>query len=174
MNRKNFIFLFAPIGVAFGITVFIYLSIFISKAIGVPKVFDVIPSVPGYLYTIIGTTLLILFLPIFILGIIYLNRRGAVGQSETLRVNGIYKYTRNPMYIGISMTIIGIGLLLRNTGVIIGGIVWFCITYIQCKREEPELTNRFGNEYLEYKKRTPMFIPKLKLIIKNAFSKKVK
>jgi protein-S-isoprenylcysteine O-methyltransferase Ste14 len=145
----------------------------ISKAIRIPKVYDIIPSAPGYLFIILGITLLILFLPIFILGIIYLNRRGAVGQSDTLRVNGIYKYTRNPMYIGISMTIIGIGLLLLNTGVIIGGFVWFCITYIQCKREEPELTNRFGNDYIEYKKRTPMFIPNLCLLIKDTFFNKM-
>ncbi len=32
--------------------------------------------------------------------------------------------------------------------------------------EEPELEKRFGKEYLEYKKRVPMFIPKIKIKIK--------
>jgi len=50
------------------------------------------------------------------------------------------------------MTIIGIGLILLNTGVIIGGLMWFFITYIQCKREEPDLKKRFGKEYEAYKK----------------------
>jgi len=171
MNKKDLKFIFAPLGVAFGITLFIFFSIVISKTLNIQRITDLIPFIPNYLFVILGIILLILFLPIFILGIYYLNRRGAVGQSETLRTNGIYKYTRNPMYIGISMTIISVGFILLNTGVIFGGLIWFGITFIQCKREEPELLERFGKAYSEYKRRTPMFIPNIFLLIKNIFKK---
>jgi len=63
------------------------------------------------------------------------------------------------MYIGVSMIIIGLGFILLDTGVIIGGILWFIITFFQCKREEKELLERFGKEYIKYKKSTPMFLP---------------
>ena len=161
MNKKELKFIFAPVGVAIGITVFITLSVLISNKLHIQKLSELLPFLPNYIPVSIGIGILLLFFPIFIAGIYYLNRRGAVGQSDTLRTNGIYKYTRNPMYIGISMVIIGIGLLLLNTGVVLGGIVWFIITFFQCKREEKELLERFGKEYVNYKKRTPMFLPNI-------------
>jgi protein-S-isoprenylcysteine O-methyltransferase Ste14 len=171
MKRKDFKFIFAPIGVAFGIALFVSVCIFVSRLLGITKLSEIIHFIPGSIFIIIGIIILIFFLPIFILGIYYLNRRGAVGQSETLRTNGIYKYTRNPMYIGISMTIIGIGLILLNTGVIIGGLMWFFITYIQCKREEPDLKKRFGKGYEAYKKNTPVFIPNIRMLMSDIFKK---
>jgi len=159
MDKKEFKFIFAPVGVAIGITIFITLSIFISKKLNIQKLSELISFVPGYIFISTGIGILLLFIPIFIAGIYYLNRRGAVGQSDTLRTNGIYRYSRNPMYIGVSMIIIGLGFILLDTGVIIGGILWFIITFFQCKREEKELLERFGKEYIKYKKSTPMFLP---------------
>ncbi len=109
--------------------------------------------------------LLVIFLPVFISGIYFLKRRGAFGQSERLVVNGVYQYARNPMYVGISMMICGTGLLILNTGVLIAGIAWFVLSSIQCKREEHELENRFGDQYRSYKNQVPMFFPKARSIL---------
>jgi protein-S-isoprenylcysteine O-methyltransferase Ste14 len=171
MNKKEFKFIFAPIGVAFGITMFVSVSILISKALNIQTITEFISFIPAFIFRVLGVVFLSIFLPIFISGIYYLERRGAVGQSDTLRTYGIYKYTRNPMYVGISMTIIAVGLILLNTGVIIAGVIWFCITFIQCKREEVDLLNRFGKEYKDYKRRTPMFLPNISLIIKDIIKK---
>ncbi|MCX6089198.1 MAG: isoprenylcysteine carboxylmethyltransferase family protein [Candidatus Atribacteria bacterium] len=100
-----------------------------------------------------------MWLPIFLSGIYYLGRRGAVGQSEQLIIQGIYRYVRNPMYSGLSLTILGVGLLLNSTGVALTGLLWLAMTFVQCKREEKELTERFGSAYVEYKNTTPMFLP---------------
>jgi len=166
MDKKELKFIFAPIGVAVGITVFITLSILISKKLHIQKLSELFSFIPNIIFISIGIGVLLSFFPILIAGIYYLNRRGAVGQSDTLRTNGIYKYTRNPMYVGISMTIIGMGFILLNTGIIIGGVLWFIIAFFQCKREEKELLKRFGKEYIDYKKGTPMFLPAIPLLIK--------
>jgi protein-S-isoprenylcysteine O-methyltransferase Ste14 len=167
-------FIFAPLGVAIGISVFIFFSTAISKTLNIQSISALFPFIPKIAFVTFGIILLVLFLPIFIAGIYYLNRRGAVGQPSTLRIHGIYKYSRNPMYIGVSMTIIGIGFIILNAGVILGGLLWFLITFIQCKREEKELFVRFGNEYKSYKYNTPMFLPNFAALLSNVANKRGK
>ncbi|OGC18585.1 hypothetical protein A3J90_05635 [candidate division WOR-1 bacterium RIFOXYC2_FULL_37_10] len=119
----------------------------------------------------IGFLSVVIFLPIFLLSVYFLGRRGAVGQSPILTTNGIYKYVRNPMYSGVSFTLFGLGLLLNKTAIGLTGLTWFCLTYFQCKREEKELTERFGEEYTNYKNNTPLYMPKFDLMLKGFFKK---
>jgi protein-S-isoprenylcysteine O-methyltransferase Ste14 len=167
MKKSQFKFLFAPVGVAIGITLFIRFSILAANALHMRSLRHLVPFIPGPALVGSGIFLLAVFLPVFIAGIYYLNRRGAVGQSATLRTRGIYGYTRNPMYVGISMILCGMGLVLLNTGVFAGGLAWFLVTYIQCRREEPELLKRFKKEYAAYKEKTPMFFPDFGLMIRD-------
>jgi protein-S-isoprenylcysteine O-methyltransferase Ste14 len=167
MNKAQFKFVFAPLGVAMGITLFIWFSIMAANALHIRSMRHLLPFIPASILIGLGILLLVLFLPIFFAGIHNLNRRGAVGQSSTLRTNGIYHYTRNPMYAGISMILCGTGLILLKPGVLAGGLIWFLITFLQCKREEPELMQRFKNEYVNYKKKTPMFFPDFGLMIRD-------
>jgi protein-S-isoprenylcysteine O-methyltransferase Ste14 len=172
MNKRNFKFIFAPLGVAIGITVWITLAIFVCGKLGISTLTETFNVIPYAVFLSLGIILIIIWFPFFILGIIFLGRRGAVGQSDTLRKHGIYKYIRNPMYSGISFTIFGIGLILNNTGVSIAGIIWLILAFIQCKREEKELKVRFKEEYVDYMKRTPMLVPNIKLILKDFLVKK--
>lgn len=174
MNKKNrkFILILAPMVVVIGITLFITLSIFISNKLGMGKLTDIFNIASRMIFALLGVILVIIWLPVFILGIYFLGRRGAVGQSDILIENGIYKYVRNPMYSGISLTIIGMGLILNETGVCLAGIIWLIICFVQCKREEKELKVRFKENYVNYKDKTPMFIPNIKLMIRDLFFKK--
>jgi 2-iminobutanoate/2-iminopropanoate deaminase len=54
---------------------------------------------------------------------------------------------------------------LVNLGVSLAGLFWLLICYFQAKREERELEKRFGQGYLDYKSRTPRFIPNFKEMI---------
>ena len=129
---------------------------------------------PKYVLTMVGILSIITFLPIFLLSVYFLGRRGAVGQSPTLMTNGIYKYVRNPMYSGMSFTLFGLGVLFNKTAVVLTGITWLCLTYFQCKREEKELTKRFGAQYISYKNNTPLYMPKIDLMLKDFFEKDTK
>lgn len=159
MNKKDLKFIFAPLGVATGMTVFISLCILLTRRLGITGLKESFHFIPDPLFFIAGLLLTAVFFPVFISSIIFLSRRGAVGQAIKLRTWGIYKYVRNPMYSGASFTITGTGLMLNNTGVVLAGLLWLAMTCIQCKREEKELLLRFGKEYERYRRTTAMYIP---------------
>ena len=73
--------------------------------------------------------------------------------SNNLAVRGIYKYTRNPMYVGFLLWLLSFGILLRNPVSLIV-IVLFVIymNMFQITPEENTLEEKFGEEYIKYKK----------------------
>ena len=81
-----------------------------------------------------------------------------------LITTGLYGCIRNPMALGLLLLLEGLGFYFGSLSLIVFfaplPIVLYAI-YIKAV-EEPELALRFGREYLEYKKRVPMFIPRLK------------
>ena len=169
MNKRDIKFILAPMGVAIGISVFVSLSVFVTSKLQIPSPSELLPFRPRPLIVAVGIIYIAAWLPIFISGIVALNRRGAVGQSATLRTTGIYQYVRNPMYSGISNTILGLGLVLDQPGIILAGILWFLLIAFQCMREEKELTQRFGEEYLRYKDSVPRFMPRLGSMVADLF-----
>lgn len=171
MNSKDLKFILAPFGVAIGISIFTFIYVLITRKFGIVNLHKVLSFMPQYVLIIIGILFIITFMPMFILSVYFLGRRGAVGQSSRLTINGIYRYVRNPMYSGVSFTILGLGILLNKTAIALAGITWLCLTYVQCKREEKELAEKFGKDYVNYKNNTPLYIPKFDLIIKDLLRK---
>jgi protein-S-isoprenylcysteine O-methyltransferase Ste14 len=79
----------------------------------------------------------------------------------TLVDSGPYRYARNPMLTGVFLLLFGIGFAIKSLSL----VVLFTPLYVLAnvwelkEIEEPELIRRLGDEYLEYRKRTPMFVP---------------
>jgi len=76
---------------------------------------------------------------------------------------GTYKYTRNPMMLGAWLMLIGEALILHSL-ILLFFTIFVCVPggiLFVIKYEEPDLEKRFGNMYLEYKKKVPRWIPKL-------------
>lgn len=73
-------------------------------------------------------------------------------KTSALVTDGIYRYTRNPMYLGMAFCIAGIGIGLGSllTLVVLPVFVWL-ITHIQISIEEQALEKLFGAAYREYK-----------------------
>lgn len=73
-------------------------------------------------------------------------------ESNSLVMNGIYTFTRNPMYLGFLLWLFSLGVLLRNPISLIA-IVLFVIymNIFQIIPEENILEEKFGKEYLKYK-----------------------
>lgn len=82
--------------------------------------------------------------------------------TQKLVVYGPYRYCRNPMITGVFFTLIGESLVFHSPNILIWAGIFFLIntTYFLLK-EEPDLYKRFGDEYLEYKRNVPRWIPKL-------------
>jgi len=80
-----------------------------------------------------------------------------------LVVSGPYAYARNPMLSGIFLLLFGLGFAFQSISLLfIFTPLFITINVAEIKMiEEPELEMRLGNDYLDYKRRTPMFFPKL-------------
>ena len=84
-------------------------------------------------------------------------------RTKKLIVQGPYKYTRNPMLFGTFVFYVGLALLLNSYSALIVPIVFILYMVWHVKKyEEPTLYNDFKEEYIEYKKRTPLLFPKFK------------
>ena len=82
--------------------------------------------------------------------------------TQRLLITGPYTYCRNPMALGTTLFYLGIAIWLRSISALGLGLVYSVGILIYIKLiEEKELGERFGSEYLEYKKRTPFLIPGL-------------
>jgi len=76
-------------------------------------------------------------------------------ETNKLVTSGIFKYSRNPMYLGMLMIIISTSIFYLNIYSILTPFLFvFWINKFQIKREEIFLTEKFGKEYLSYKNKT--------------------
>jgi protein-S-isoprenylcysteine O-methyltransferase Ste14 len=73
-------------------------------------------------------------------------------EASKLVVEGVFRYSRNPMYASLLLVLIGWGIWLGspNNIVILLLFVWY-ITIFQIKPEEEALTSLFGEAYEEYR-----------------------
>ena len=85
-----------------------------------------------------------------------------VAPTERLVIGGAYRYVRNPMYVAVLAAIFGQGLVLGRL-VLFGyalvvaiAVVGFVLGY-----EQPVLAERYGQEYEEYRRAVPGWIPRL-------------
>ncbi|GFP31911.1 hypothetical protein HKBW3S42_00217 [Candidatus Hakubella thermalkaliphila] len=78
-----------------------------------------------------------------------------------LVTTGLYRYVRHPQYGGLILLTVG---MLIQWPTLITLLMWpiLATAYFRlARREERELEERFGEEYLEYKASTPAFFPAL-------------
>jgi len=77
----------------------------------------------------------------------------------TLVTDGIYAFVRHPQYLGFLL--LTLGMLVQWT-TLLTALMWpiLVVLYYRLARdEENEMDKRFGKEYLEYRRKVPMFIP---------------
>lgn len=75
-------------------------------------------------------------------------------KASSLVTTGIYRYTRNPMYLGLVIALLAWGIALANgmTFLIIPLFMWYLTEY-QIKPEEDAMQKLFGDAFSEYKKK---------------------
>ncbi|MFT4764911.1 MAG: protein-S-isoprenylcysteine O-methyltransferase Ste14 [Oleispira sp.] len=72
-------------------------------------------------------------------------------QSSSLVTSGIYQFTRNPMYLGMLLVLLGWADLLDTILAYSGAMIFFVyISLFQIKPEEEILTQKFGEDFLQY------------------------
>jgi protein-S-isoprenylcysteine O-methyltransferase Ste14 len=109
-------------------------------------------------YTYTGISLIIAGLTLAILGAGMFRRADTPVQpfqkSTTLVVHGLFRYSRNPMYLGLLLILLGTAILLGSLSPFLVIPVFFVIIregYV--KHEERFLEELFGEAYRSYKQR---------------------
>jgi protein-S-isoprenylcysteine O-methyltransferase Ste14 len=81
--------------------------------------------------------------------------------TQHLVVEGPYRVVRNPMITAVLGVLAGEAILFGSVGIAIWCAVFVAINWAYFALvEEPGLERRFGDEYREYKRRVPRWVPR--------------
>lgn len=123
---------------------------------GAADYFYPLPILFRPLSMIIGLPLLAIGLVIIVSSVVRFKRANTNPEpwkpTTAIVANGIYRYTRNPMYVGMTLIYLGVTFAINS--------IWFlpflivvlmAIHYGVILREEAYLERKFGEEYSNYK-----------------------
>ncbi len=80
---------------------------------------------------------------------------------RTLVVGGMYAHVRNPMILGVIVVVVGESLALSSWPIFGFAVFVFALNTVYfIYSEEPGLEKRFGEEYREYKRNVPRWLPR--------------
>ena len=90
---------------------------------------------------------------------------------QKLVTEGIYRFVRNPMILGVLFMLIGETVFFGSWSLLIWTLIFGVANtlYFQFS-EEPRLAKRFGKDYLDYRRNVPMWIPRLKSWVRGTAS----
>jgi len=86
-----------------------------------------------------------------------------IEPPKQLVTTGLYRYVRNPIYVGALIIIVGYFLWFKSIWMFAYAVAFFLFVHmLVILYEEPTLRGKFGAEYENYCKSVPRWIPKLK------------
>ena len=133
-------------------------------AVGLGRLFP-LPITAGALPLIFGWVVLAVGVALDGSAMIFMRRaktnilpnRGA----DALVVSGPFRFTRNPIYVGNTVALVGLGLILGNAWFFIAaGAAALFVDRFAVRREEDHLAARFGAAWADYAQRTPRWLLK--------------
>ena len=86
------------------------------------------------------------------------TRLGLPTEDTTLKTSGIYKLSRNPMYVGFNFITIASVVYTINWFVTILAIYSFITYHLIIKGEETFMEKRFGSRYKEYQSKVRRYL----------------
>lgn len=129
---------------------------------------DVMATTPAWLLTL-GIVLIAMGLALSIWSIVHMRRVGkgnpfdAFGhevapRTRHLMTDGPYRYSRNPMLLGVFVLLLGVVGILHTWQAVMIYVAYVAIMLCQVASEEKRLAKDFGDEYAEYCKHTRRII----------------
>jgi protein-S-isoprenylcysteine O-methyltransferase Ste14 len=152
-----------PIG---AVVAFSFIALFVAVALLADWFLKLPPLLPVPLNIASSLPLLLIGLAIYAWSLRqFIRFRGTpvpFNPPPTVMTTGPYKYCRNPMEDSIFIVMFGLGLVLRSVSLVFFVTPLFVLFFAwEAKAiEEPELVKRLGEDYIRYRNRTPMFIPR--------------
>jgi len=114
---------------------------------------------PGVLVMIVGTVILLWCVYDF-----YGSGKGTLAPwdpPKKLVVLGLYRFVRNPMYVGVLVLVLGWGLLLCSPLLLLYATFLSVVFHIRVVRyEEPWLKSQFGDQWELYQQVVSRWLPR--------------
>ena len=119
--------------------------------------------IPGVIARVAGGVLTIGGLA---LGLAAMRSLAAAGASplphrptEALAVRGVYRFSRNPIYLSMALVVAGVAVLARSGWhLVMLALLVAVLDLAQIRREERYLDEKFGEEFREYRRRVRRWI----------------
>ncbi len=113
--------------------------------------------------SIIGLALIVVGFPLLLVGQLTLFRNYSsllvIHRDHQLITHGIYRFTRNPMYLGVLMFYIGLPVFAASLYGFLTSLVLIPIFLNRIRMEERMLAEYFQDSFQKYKKTTKRLIP---------------
>lgn len=111
----------------------------------------------------VGVLLLVAGVALNVIGFVTQKRAGTdpipFNPSTRIVSHGLYRFTRNPMYIGFALWTLGLAILCNSIWTLLAAPVGLVLVdRLVVVREERYLERKFGDEYLSYKRRVRRWI----------------
>ena len=135
---------------------FLVIAYLLGRFISIPFVVPTILRYIGVALTVVGVLLGIgAFLE-------FQKARTTVdphGSTTQLVISGIYRFTRNPMYLGLLLIVIGLPLYLGLFwGILLAPVFIFLMNHLVIQHEEVYLERKFGKVYTGYQSRVRRWV----------------
>lgn len=119
--------------------------------------------VHGSIRWIVDSLLVVAGLALNIVGLITQRRAGTdpIPFHPTTRIvsHGLYRFSRNPMYLGFGLWTLGIAFLVNCVWMLLAALIGLLLTdRFVIVKEETYLERKFSEEYLSYKRRVRRWI----------------
>jgi len=112
--------------------------------------------------TCTGLSLLIISLVWTVIAQIHMKNSWRIGIDTEMKTelvtNGLFSISRNPIFFGMIITLIGVFLATPNAFTVLFLILGYVLIQIQIRLEEEFLSKEHGDKYLEYKQKVRRLI----------------
>lgn len=143
---RNLLFAILQPGIVAGLIPFLILGDKVNKSFSQPwTVYHFL----GAIVFVIGFVIMLTCIQSFAV-----NGRGTLSPADPTKrlvVTGLYKFSRNPMYVGVTMILVGEAIFFQSN------YLWTYLTFVSVAfnifillNEEPRLRKDFGDEYHRY------------------------
>lgn len=89
----------------------------------------------------------------------YKQKSGPNNDIREIINTGIYRYSRNPIYLAVLIINTALSLMINSFWILIDTfIIAWMLNHFLIKKEERFLLEKFDNKYIEYKKKARKFI----------------
>lgn len=113
---------------------------------------------PNTIYYWVSTPLAVIGFGMATYATLGLGWKNAHGESRGLKTQGLFRWSRNPIYVFSIIGMVGLGFSINSQYVYWVLVLWATMYVGAPFLEEPWLEKKYGNEFLAYKARVPRFI----------------